>query len=157
MRRLAKAFLIISSLGYTSFLFYVYAYFADQPRIYVRFLNNELSFTSNTLFYTGIIVPIIVVLVCVLLASVIDKQPVGVRLYLKHAKVKDQLFSWSMSMAGIFNLFAAAVVSIVLFSNNEEGLTRTGYAPFLFIGVILLSVWIILLPVILFKNKQESH
>jgi hypothetical protein len=62
-----------------------------------------------------------------------------------------------MSMAGIFNLFAAAVVSIVLFSNNEEGLTRTGYAPFLFIGVILLSVWIILLPVILFKNKQESH
>jgi hypothetical protein len=157
MRRLAKAFLIISSLGYTSFLFYVYAYFADQPRIYVRFLNNELSFTSNTLFYTGIIVPIIVVLVCVLLASVIDKQPVGVSLYLKHAKVKDQLFSWSMSMAGIFNLFAAAVVSIVLFSNNEEGLTRTGYAPFLFIGVILLSVWIILLPVILFKNKQESH
>jgi len=156
MRRLAKAFLIVSSLGYTTFLFYVYAYFADQPRIYVRFFNDELSFTSNTLFYTGIIIPIVVVLACILLAGVIDKQAVGNKLYLKSTRIKEQLFSWSMSMAGIFNLFAAAVVSIVLFSNNDEGLTRTGYAPFLFAGVILLFVWIVLLPLILFRNKHQE-
>ncbi len=153
MERLAKAFLVLTSVFYTVFLFYVYAYFADQTSIYLQLYNQVISFTNNALFYTGIIIPSLVIIGCYVLAGIIDKQPLGSSHFIKQAKVKTQLCSWSISFAAVFNLFASAILSIILFSNNEEGVTRNGFAPFLIVGVALLVVWVLWLPIILLRNK----
>jgi len=153
MKRLAKAFLIFTSLAYTVFLFYVYAYFADQPKIYLDFLELSLSFTNNTLFYTGIAVPLTVVVLCFIFSNAVKKQSVGQAHYFKTERAQLALSSWSLSFAGAFNLFSAAVLSIILFANNEEGITKSGFAPFLIIGAGLLITWIIWLPIIFLRNK----
>lgn len=153
MKRLSKVFLVFSSILYTVFLFYVYSYFADQNLIYLNIFNDTISFSSNNLFYIGLAIPLVVILVCLVLAYVVNRQVIGPKNYFKNENAKISLNSWANSMGGIFNVFAGAVLSVILFANNEEGLTKNGFLPFVFVGLGLILIWVIWLPIILFKNK----
>ncbi|MFQ3212588.1 MAG: hypothetical protein ACI9XJ_002044 [Marivirga sp.] len=93
------------------------------------------------------------VLIVVWLSNLVKVQPIGGRYYLKNEITKIRLSSWSLSIGGVFNLFSSAILSVILFTNNEEGITQNGFLPFVVIGVILIIVWVIFLPFILLKNK----
>ena len=153
MKRLSKAFLIFTSILYTAFLLYVYAYFAEQPAIYLQLSENTISFTNNTLFYIGVLIPMLLALLGVLFSSIIRKQPVGKSAFFKSEDSKMKLSSWSIGTGGVVNLFCAALLSVVLFSNNEEGLTQNGFLPFIVLGILFILIWILWLPLILINNK----
>lgn len=153
MRRLSKAFLVFTSLLYTAFLFYVYAYFKEQELIYVAWSDNTFALNNNTLFYGGLIIPFIVALLGIVLAKIVDRQNSGTGFYLKSDHIKTRLSGWALGIGGVFNLFAAAILSIIFFSNNDEGVTLSGYVPFVVASLGLLIIWLLWLPIILLKNK----
>lgn len=153
MERISKAFLIVTSIGYTAVLFYTYAYFAELSFVNIRLLDNQIQFSNNTLFYTGLIIPLIIVLICVALATIIKSQPFGPAFYFKNEKTRNTLASWARSLAGTFNLFFASLLTVFIFVNNEEGLTQSGYLPLVIASIILILFWVIWLPFILRRNK----
>ena len=68
-------FLVGTSIAYLAVLFYTYAYFAELSVVKIKLLDNQIQFSNNTLFYTGLIIPTIIVLICVALAVVLKSQP----------------------------------------------------------------------------------
>jgi len=153
MERISGAFLVGTSIAYTAVLFYTYAYFAELSVVKIRLLENQIQFSNNTLFYTGLIVPTIIVLICVALAVVIKSQPFGPKFYFKNEKVRNTLASWSRSLAGTFNLFFASLLTVFIFVNNEEGMTQSGYLPLIIVSLLIIFFWVLWLPFILRRNK----
>ena len=153
MLRLSKAFLLFTGLLYTVFLFYVYAYFAKQEMIYLQLGGDTMAFSSNTLFYTGLIFPLVIAMVGIFFSGFFKKQSISSNGFFKNESAKKKMIAWSNGLGGVFNLFSASILSIILFSNNEEGVTQNGFIPFVFISVALIIVWFLWLPIILAKNK----
>ncbi|WKK73959.1 hypothetical protein QYS49_19215 [Marivirga salinae] len=153
MDRISRAFLIGTSIAYLAVLFYTYAYFAELSIVKIKVLNNQIQFSNNTLFYTGLIIPIVIVLICVALTVVIKSQPIGPKFYFKNEKVRNTLASWARSLAGAFNLFFASLLTVFIFINNEEGLTQNGYLPLIIISLLMIFFWVLWLPFILRRNK----
>lgn len=153
MERISRAFLIGTGLAYTVLLFYAYAYFADLSYVRIKLAGEFYQISNDAFFYTGLIIPMITTIVCVILANLLKKQPIGTQFYFKNEKAKKTLYSWSISLGGAFHLFYAALLTIVIFVNNEEGLQQTGYIPLLYLSLAIILFWIIWLPLILRKNK----
>jgi len=153
MERISRAFLVGTSVAYLAVLFYTYAYFAELSAVKIKLLSNQVQFSNDTLFYAGLIIPTIIVLICVALAVVIRSQPFGDKFYFKREKSRNFLASWSRSLAGVFNLFFASILSVFIFVNNEEGVTQSGYLPLVIISLLFILSWIIWLPFILRTNK----
>ncbi|WKV11543.1 hypothetical protein [Marivirga harenae] len=153
MERISRAFLIGTSLAYLAVLFYTYAYFAELSSVKIKVLDNQIQFSNNTLFYSGLIIPTVIVLICVALAVVINSQPIGSNFYFKQEKARNTLASWARSLAGAFNLFFASLLTVFIFVNNEDGLTQTGYLPLLIGSLLLIFFWVLWLPFILRRNK----
>jgi hypothetical protein len=153
MERISRAFLIGTSIAYLAVLFYTYAYFAELSVVKIKLLDNQIQFSNNTLFYTGLIIPIIIVLICVALAIVIKSQPFGPNFYFKNEKARNTLASWARSLAGTFNLFFASLLTVFIFVNNEEGLTQSGYLPLIIVSLLVIFFWVLWLPFILRRNK----
>ncbi|SMG11780.1 hypothetical protein SAMN05661096_00442 [Marivirga sericea] len=153
MDRISRAFLIGTSIAYIAVLFYTYAYFAELSVVKIKLLDNQIQFSNNTLFYTGLIIPIVIVLICVALAVVIKSQPIGPKFYFKNEKVKNTLASWARSLAGTFNLFFASLLTVFIFVNNEEGMTQSGYLPLVIVSILVIFFWVLWLPFILRRNK----
>jgi hypothetical protein len=153
MDRISRAFLVGTSIAYLAVLFYTYAYFAELSIVKIRLLDNQIQFSNNTLFYSGLIIPIIIVLICVALAVVIKSQPFGPKFYFKNEKVRNTLANWARSLAGTFNLFFASLLTVFIFVNNEEGLTQSGYLPLIIASLLFISFWLLWLPFILRRNK----
>ncbi|MBK6264319.1 hypothetical protein JKA74_04665 [Marivirga sp. S37H4] len=153
MERIARAFLLATGLAYTVLLFYAYAYFADASYVRLKITDEFYEISNNTFFYTGLILPAIVILVCYMLATIIKKQPISPSSYFKNENSRKSLYSWSISLAGAFNLFFASLLTVVIFINNEEGLQQNGYVPLLIVSLLIIVFWILWLPLILIKNK----
>ncbi len=153
MERIARAFLIATGLIYTALLFYAYAYFADLSFVRLKLAGEYYQITNDTFFYTGLIIPMISTIICVILANLLKNQPVGSISYFKSEKARTTLYSWSISLGGAFHLFYASLLTIIIFVNNEEGLQQSGYIPLLFLSLAIIAFWIIWLPLILRKNK----
>ena len=153
MDRISRAFLIGTSIAYLAVLFYTYAYFAELSVVKIKLLDNQIQFSNNTLFYTGLIIPIIIVLICVALAIVIKSQPIGSKFYFKNEKARNTLASWARSLAGTFNLFFASLLTVFIFVNNEEGLTQSGYLTLIIVSLLIIFFWVLWLPFILRRNK----
>ncbi|WKK80462.1 hypothetical protein [Marivirga arenosa] len=153
MERISRAFLIVTSIGYTAVLFYTYAYFAELSYVNIKLLDNQIQFSNNTLFYSGLIIPLIIVLICVALAFLIKSQAVGSQYYFKNERTRNTLASWARSLAGTFNLFFASILTVFIFVNNEEGLTQSGYLPLVIFSMFLVFFWVLWLPFILRRNK----
>ena len=153
MERIARAFLIATGLLYTILLFYAYAYFADLSYVRLKLAGEFFQISSNTFFYTGLIIPMITSIICVILGYLLKKQQVGAQFYFKNEKAQQTLYSWSISLGGAFHLFYASLLTIIIFVNNEEGLQQSGYVPLLLGSLAVIAFWIIWLPLILRKNK----
>ncbi len=153
MERIARAFLVATGLAYTVLLFYAYAYFADTSFVRVKITKEFYQISNNTFFYMGLIIPAIVIIICLILSYIIKNQPVSSKTYFKNEKAKRSLYSWSVSLAGAFNLFFAALLTVIIFINNEEGMQQNGYVPLLIGSLLIIVFWIIWLPQILIKNK----
>jgi hypothetical protein len=153
MERISRAFLVGTSIAYTAVLFYTYAYFAESSTVKIKLLDNQVQFSNNTLFYSGLIIPLIIVLICVALAVVIKSQPIGSNFYFKNEKARNTLASWARSLAGSFNLFFASLLTVLIFINNEEGMAQSGYLPLVVISLLIISFWVLWLPFILRRNK----
>lgn len=153
MERIARAFLAFTGFGYVVLLFYAYAYFADTASVRINMDGEIYQINSNTLFYTGLAIPTIIILVCFALGNLIKKQPISTNSYFKNEKAKISLYSWSVSIAGAFNLFFSALLTVIIFTNNEEGFQQNGYVPLLVGSLLIILFWIIWLPLILRKNK----
>lgn len=153
MDRISRAFLIGTSIAYLAVLFYTYAYFAELSVVKIKLLGNQIQFSNNTLFYSGLIIPIIIVLICVALAVVIKSQPIGPKFYFKNEKARNTLASWARSLAGAFNLFFASLLTVFIFVNNEEGLSTSGYLPLIIVSLLMIFFWVLWLPFILRRNK----
>lgn len=153
MERIARAFLAFTGFGYVVLLFYAYAYFADAESVRINMDGEIYRFSNNTFFYTGLIIPAIIIIVCYSLGNLIKKQPVSSTSYFKNEKAKNSLYSWSISIAGAFNLFFSALLTVIIFTNNEEGFQHNGYVPLLVASLVIILFWIIWLPMILRKNK----
>jgi hypothetical protein len=153
MERIARAFLIATGLLYTFLLFYAYAYFADLSYVRLKLAGEFFQITNNTFFYIGLSIPMVTSLICIFLANLLKKQPVGSEHYFKNEKARKTLYSWSISLGGAFHLFYAALLTIIIFVNNEEGLQQAGYVPLLIASLAIIAFWIIWLPLILRKNN----
>ncbi len=153
MERIARAFLFATGLIYTALLFYAYAYFADLSYVKLKLGDEYYQFTNNTFFYTGLILPMISTIICVVLGGLLKKQSVGPKHYFNNERAQIMLYSWSISLGGAFHLFYATLLTIVIFINNEEGFQQSGYVPLLFTSLAIIVFWVIWLPLILRKNK----
>ncbi|PTB96706.1 hypothetical protein C9994_06165 [Marivirga lumbricoides] len=153
MERIARAFLAFTGFGYVVLLFYAYAYFADETVVRLNLDSEVYKFSNNTLFYTGLVIPAVIIIVCYSLGNLIKKQSVSSNSYFKNEKAQRSLYSWSVSLAGAFNLFFSALLTAIIFTNNQEGFQQNGYIPLLVGSLVIILFWIIWLPLILRKNK----
>lgn len=153
MERLARAFWFISTLGFTVFLFYVYAYFAEYGAINIDGSDAVNTITNNQFFYGGLILPFILNVVCFGLATLVKNKQTGKTFFLKSEQSRSHLYAWSIGLAGTLNLFFAAIVAYLFFLNNEDGISKTAFIPFLYASLIIIVGWVLWLPFILIKNK----
>lgn len=153
MERIARAFLIASSVAYTVILFYTYAYFAELSLVKLNLLGNTYEFSNNTFFYTALIIPLFFILICIALASLIIKQPFGGSYFFKTERVRNRMYGWAVSLGGALNLFFASLLTVLIFTNNEEGLNQNGYIPLVVASMLVVLFWLFWLPFILSKNK----
>lgn len=153
MERIARAFLIFSSVAYTAILFYTYAYFAELSLVKLKLLGITYEFSNNTFFYTALFTPIFFILICIALASLLIKQPFGEQYYFKTERVRNRLYGWAISLGGALNLFFISLLTVLIFTNNEEGLNQNGYIPLVVGSMLVVLFWLIWLPFILSKNK----
>lgn len=153
MEKISRTFLVGTGIAYAVVLFYTYAHFAEASVVSIKLLGNQIQFSNNTLFYTGLIIPLITLLICVAFAVIIKSQPFGPTLYFKNEKARNTLASWARSLGGTFNLFFASLITIFLFMSNEEGWAQKGYIPLLILSLLIIFFWVLWLPFILRKNK----
>lgn len=158
MKRMAKAFWLITTIAWVGLFFYLYAYFQDVVNIKVYLRDSGyVAISTNEFFYLGITIFVFFNALCFILLNAIKGQPVGPKQFLINEKFKQSIKFWTEGLAAVFTFFQISILFYLAFINNEEGLSRMGYEPWVWASAVLLIGWFTASLVLILKRVSPKN
>lgn len=162
MIRFIKFFQIISIVFFLPVLILVYAYLPEQVGLSAdRYgvLGNLID--RETFFYGVLLLFVISNVLCISLGKALQKLPArhsdeGTALFY-NAPSKMGILVWLKSFCIVLNLMFIFGLSYIGMLNNEEAISGREYNFLLYIGPILVLIWLLLFVFIILRRPKNQE
>ncbi|MTI30797.1 hypothetical protein [Xanthovirga aplysinae] len=143
-----------SFLIFLGVFLYVYAALPNQVALFTPRGSFQTIFIDRSLFfYSGISIFIVWNALFYVLRGMLGQLPVRETSFFKSESFKIKILNWLISFALVVNVFFVFTVSLVGIFNRTSAEEFTRFSPFIYVGPVLMAIWLVALVVILAKRK----
>ena len=160
--RFIKLIQIFSIIIFLGVLILVYAYLPQQVGFTVDrsgFINDHIS--REYFFYGMLVLFVISNILCIGLGKALEqipaqhKTPQGGTVFF-NAATKNAIIGWIKSFCIILNAVFIFGLMYIGMLNNTESIKGGNFGIFLFIGPVLVIIWILMLVFIIIRQKIKG-
>ncbi|MDQ3394460.1 MAG: hypothetical protein M3512_10170 [Bacteroidota bacterium] len=161
MIRFIKFFQILSIIFFLPVLIFVYAYLPDQ--VVFSSARSGLAGTvisRETFFYGILILFVLSNILCIALGRAILQLPAretisGAPIFFNEAS-KGGVIAWLKSFCIVLNAFFIFGAMYIGMLNNEEEIQSTNFNFLIYIGPILILIWLLLFVFIILRRPKNE-
>lgn len=150
MERLIKLLYLISILAFLVMMLYVYAFLPDDVNLSSIFGTTILS--KSYFFYTTIILFVVLNLLAsfftYILRGILSKPNA-----LVSKEKRDSIIVWGSALKLIISIFFTLSITFIGMQQNDDHLDISDFGFLVYIGPVLLIMWILSIFILLLKKK----